>query len=441
MNSVLGGHEGDDVIGVGVYATEKDLVRALRHLNTTRQIRPGYAYSNLNFEILGQVVEGVTGQPWHEYLKTTIWEPLGMHDTVGRALDSRDPNALSGGHFFCNGTVLGPYSLLNSTMVMIRPGDHYIAAGSILSSPSDLAKFSAFLLRKGTGVFRSSASISDLITGHNVVPMPPEVATFSGYEFHPDGNAVTAGYGFDTVGDMMYGQHYMDKGGDTLAFHTRNGWLPSLGLGVILVANAQSFSGRLSDMATLDLMRTYIVGVFLDISTETLDRQFHESLAEVDALFPPSPCDAHYYGGIPWDIPGVDIPHATKEALVGAYRAVNSPEYYGPLVVTLHGADLWMQYGVYKRRLVATRDPTMLTWTLEMGDFTATVQVALGTRPRIMYSSIVCSQLVVVLGSMRINHPTRTRRLPLESTTCHIVVLAQDLDECNALISGVEVRN
>ncbi|RLN79549.1 hypothetical protein DYB28_003408, partial [Aphanomyces astaci] len=360
MNSVLGGHEGDDVIGVGVYATEKDLVRALRHLNTTRQIRPGYAYSNLNFEILGQVVEGVTGQPWHEYLKTTIWEPLGMHDTVGRALDSRDPNALSGGHFFCNGTVLGPYSLLNSTMVMIRPGDHYIAAGSILSSPSDLAKFSAFLLRKGTGVFRSSASISDLITGHNVVPMPPEVATFSGYEFHPDGNAVTAGYGFDTVGDMMYGQHYMDKGGDTFAFHTRNGWLPSLGLGVILVANAQSFSGRLSDMATLDLMRTYIVGVFLDISTETLDRQFHESLAEVDALFPPSPCDAHYYGGIPWDIPGVDIPHATKEALVGAYRAVNSPEYYGPLVVTLHGADLWMQYGVYKRRLVATRDPTML---------------------------------------------------------------------------------
>ncbi|RHZ27285.1 hypothetical protein DYB26_005286, partial [Aphanomyces astaci] len=361
MNSVLGGHEGDDVIGVGVYATEKDLVRALRHLNTTRQIRPGYAYSNLNFEILGQVVEGVTGQPWHEYLKTTIWEPLGMHDTVGRALDSRDPNALSGGHFFCNGTVLGPYSLLNSTMVMIRPGDHYIAAGSILSSPSDLAKFSAFLLRKGAGVFRSSAAISDLITGHNVVPMPPEVATFSGYEFHPDGNAVTAGYGFDTVGDMMYGQHYMDKGGDTLAFHTRNGWLPSLGLGVILVANAQSFSGRLSDMATLDLMRTYIVGVFLDISTETLDRQFHESLAEVDALFPPSPCDAHYYGGIPWDIPGVDIPHATKEALVGAYRAVNSPEYYGPLVVTLHGADLWMQYGVYKRRLVATRDPTMLT--------------------------------------------------------------------------------
>ncbi|ETV98592.1 hypothetical protein H310_08712 [Aphanomyces invadans] len=385
MNSVLGDYEGDDVIATGVYLTEKNLVHALRHLNTTRQVRPGYAYSNLNYEILGQVIEAVTNQPWHEYMRRAIWTPLGMTNTVGRAQDSR--SSISGGHFHCNGQVLGPFDVTNSSRVMLRPGDHYAAAGSILSTAADLSKFSEFLMRKGGSLMKSPAVIADLITGHSVVPLPVEFATISGYEFVPDGDAVTAGYGFDVVGDIMHGHQYVDKGGDTFSFHTRTGWLPAHGVGVILVANAQSFTGRPRDMATIDLMRTYILGVFLDIPPAQLDRQFQASLAQVDKLFRPSACDPYFYQGIPWDIPGVTIPNATKAALVGTYHAVQSPAYYGAVVVSLNGTTLWMEYGVYKRRLIATLDSATLVWAVDMGDTTTTVTIAdVDTaRPRITY--------------------------------------------------------
>lgn len=36
------------------------------------------SYSNLNFVLLGFVIENVTGIPYAEYIETSILEPLGM---------------------------------------------------------------------------------------------------------------------------------------------------------------------------------------------------------------------------------------------------------------------------------------------------------------------------------------------------------------------------
>ena len=45
--------------------------------------RPGetYAYSNANYDLLGAVIEQVTGKPYGLYMKTEILEPLGLDDT------------------------------------------------------------------------------------------------------------------------------------------------------------------------------------------------------------------------------------------------------------------------------------------------------------------------------------------------------------------------
>jgi len=45
--------------------------------------RPGYTfrYSDINFELLGEVVRRVSGEPLDEFAKREIFEPLGMHDT------------------------------------------------------------------------------------------------------------------------------------------------------------------------------------------------------------------------------------------------------------------------------------------------------------------------------------------------------------------------
>lgn len=40
-----------------------------------------FAYCNTNFALLALIIEKVAGMPYHDYLKTTIFDPLGMQDT------------------------------------------------------------------------------------------------------------------------------------------------------------------------------------------------------------------------------------------------------------------------------------------------------------------------------------------------------------------------
>lgn len=44
---------------------------------------PGTAfeYSNLGYTLLGQIVEIVSGEPYQCYVKSNIFDPLGMNDT------------------------------------------------------------------------------------------------------------------------------------------------------------------------------------------------------------------------------------------------------------------------------------------------------------------------------------------------------------------------
>ncbi|KAF0718823.1 hypothetical protein As57867_001462, partial [Aphanomyces stellatus] len=368
MNSVFGDHQGDVVWATGVYPTEKGFVQALANFDTTRPLRPGYAYSNLNFEILGQIVQSKTNQSWSEYLASTFWTPLGMTNTVGRPSDARSPERISSGHFFCDTKVIGPFDLLKDSIVTLIPRNDYLAAGSILSTTDDLTKFSQFLLAKGTSspsIFSSPAIVSAMMTGHTVGSViPTEYFPFFGLSYTSDGDAVTAGYGFDIVGDVLFGHHYVNKGGDTFAFKTRNGFVPSQGLGVVLLSNAQRSGGHQGNGVRLDLMTSYIAGLFLDIPIDVLDNQFNRALATLDAI-PPVPCDDHFFNGKPWDTPGLAIPDATKQVLVGTYAANISTDYYGDIEVFEDGDDLKLQLGIYAERLIATADPSIFIWATD----------------------------------------------------------------------------
>ncbi|KAF0691704.1 Aste57867_17116 [Aphanomyces stellatus] len=359
MNSVFGDHEGDLEWVLGAFPNERDLVERLAFFNTTRPLRAGYAYSNLNFEILGQVIEHVTHQPWFTFLKTTYLDPLGMNETFGQPVDVTNIAELSSGHFACNNQVLGPYNLTWS-MTALPADAGFFSAGSMLTSANDLAKFSHFLLNHGRGILNSPQIIQDMTTGHNVLQAPVDGVDDRGKLFHPDGSVKAAGYGFDTVGNVMYGYDYYDKGGATVAMTLHNGFVPSQGLGVTLGVNVRWASSE--DNILLERMRSYVLGIFLDVPQTTLDATWNEALAQ---SHPPQglECDAHFYGGQP---SGVSIPEATQTLLVGTYVATESPRYNGNLTVFKQGRDLMLHYGAYTKPLLGNKqDPTTFVWTVD----------------------------------------------------------------------------
>jgi CubicO group peptidase (beta-lactamase class C family) len=66
------------------HMTNKDVLDFIIAKHSQIQIGPPdrrFSYSNTNYALLALIVEKVTGQPFPEYMKKSVFEPLGMHDT------------------------------------------------------------------------------------------------------------------------------------------------------------------------------------------------------------------------------------------------------------------------------------------------------------------------------------------------------------------------
>jgi len=55
-----------------------EMVRALRFLEPSRELRAAFQYNNLMYITLGRLVEKVSGMPWDAFIHERIFKPLGM---------------------------------------------------------------------------------------------------------------------------------------------------------------------------------------------------------------------------------------------------------------------------------------------------------------------------------------------------------------------------
>ena len=104
----------------------------------------GRSYSNLGYSILGLVIEKISGLPYDEYCRTTIFEPLGIYDMVP-ARNLRDQKApFEVTYYEPAGMPLRPSIYGTGEMVPVRYGGNDIetlgAAGSWLSTAPDLMR-------------------------------------------------------------------------------------------------------------------------------------------------------------------------------------------------------------------------------------------------------------------------------------------------------------
>ncbi|KAH9086070.1 hypothetical protein LEN26_008161 [Aphanomyces euteiches] len=338
-NSVFGNHEGDLPANLGGFGNERQSVEALKYLETSPRVGAGFAYSNLGYNVLGQVIEAISGQTWHDYLRDAIWTPLGMTSTYGYA----DAALL--------GNVLGAMIFVME-LLLVR---------SILSSAKDMATFSKFILAKGSPLFKSSAVISELVTGHHSYSMTKLSATLNGYEFEPDGNAVAAGYGFDIVGQILFGHHYFTKNGAMVTHRSQVGYVPDAGLAVTVMWDANHDKGFASEQFRLSWMTSYLAGIFLDVNQTKLSLQFQSAMDSSNKLIPFKTCDAHFFGGKPW--PSDNNTVGEPSPWVGKYTPPVSGQYYGTISITQDDrGKLNLQYGKYNSTMVLeTKDNYILT--------------------------------------------------------------------------------
>ncbi|SEL31404.1 serine hydrolase domain-containing protein [Parapedobacter koreensis] len=128
--------------------------------------KPGemMSYSNPGYNVLGYVIENVSGVPWDSYINQVLFKPLGMDNTRFDLNGEKLPSYARGYHFSD-----GNYTLLP----LYGPSGNG-ASGSVVSNATDMAKFMHYLLNAGTN------SSVDLLNENDISEMEKVHSTLAG---------------------------------------------------------------------------------------------------------------------------------------------------------------------------------------------------------------------------------------------------------------------
>lgn len=190
-------------------------------------------YSNLGFQILGQLVGEVAGEDHRTFIRREILEPMGMHG-------SRWTPQEVGEH-----QLALPYELDDTGRPRRR--EHWTpgaadAAGGLYASVEDLARFAIFNLSAwpaGGTRERGPLSRATIREAHTIAQLRSFVARSSPAGEPAVARVVGAGLGFSAYSTCHY-EHVVAHAGKTMGHRASLHMLPRHGVAVILLSNLSS---------------------------------------------------------------------------------------------------------------------------------------------------------------------------------------------------------
>ena len=222
---------------------------------------PGYvwAYCNLGYNLLGVIIERVSGMTYEDYIHQNIFKPLGMLNTaVSRADIPAD--------FYSKAYRTKTNSSYWLSHFRDRP------AGGLLSSVYEMSLFMRMVLNNGT--FKGEhilqqGTLEQMLTAQNG-DIPLDV-----------GFKLGLGWYLDRV-CLRYAGRYCGHGGDFATAHTLMSLLPDHKLGVIVTANTDTAATMVREIADLTLQLALEIKTGLGPPEENLkmgklsENQLHE---------------------------------------------------------------------------------------------------------------------------------------------------------------------
>ena len=171
----------------------------------------GYAYSNLDIDLAGDILQTVTGQAFADYVRDRLLEPLGMLDT------SFDAEVIAAADDLAIGQ--GPPVRKFWAVPMVPSGGLY-------SSVNDLARFLEFQLAGGS------------IDGHTLLD-PALIDEMRTVQFPERGGGYGYGLGVGRTGWYQGANaDLFSHGGGGFGFRSDLFWLPELQLGIAVLFNS-----------------------------------------------------------------------------------------------------------------------------------------------------------------------------------------------------------
>jgi len=200
-----------------------ELVRRLRYLPLSKDLRQQFQYCNLGYLVAGHIVDVLSGTSWEDFLRSRLLTPLGMDRSNLSVDDLRADADHAGGYERRQGVVVP---------VPPRPVTAMAPAGAINSCAADMTRWLLAQLGGGQLDGRAVMSPGTLARQHTPHMLVPEDRTFPASTRHA--------YGLGWLIGRYRDHRLAEHGGGIDGFQTECMLLPDDGIGVAVMTNTSS---------------------------------------------------------------------------------------------------------------------------------------------------------------------------------------------------------
>lgn len=201
--------------------TRKEVIEKMSHIKATHPFRTTWGYTNAAFLTAGEIIPKVTGMQWEDFIKTKIFDPLEMKNTI--ALSKDFPNAPN---------KCSPYTMAEGKLVKIPfcSIDNLAPAGSIGSSVNDMSHW--VMMQLDNGKYNGTQIIPASAIAQTRTP-----ASILGNGSHIFNKGHFALYGLGWFLEEYCGRKIVSHTGGVNGFVTSVTLIPEEKLGIIVFTN------------------------------------------------------------------------------------------------------------------------------------------------------------------------------------------------------------
>ncbi|KRA82651.1 serine hydrolase [Altererythrobacter sp. Root672] len=321
--SGLGLGAGDLMFVPRTYLSRKETVERLRYIKPATSFRSAYAYDNVLYVVLGQLIEEVTGKTWEEYMASEVLARGGMTDSTA----TYDARYATANRALPHGRVgdvirgLGPNSVLDERNEL---GRNAMPAGGLAMSANDLAQWLKIQLGHGAlpsgGRLFSEDAAREMWTPVTIQPIdawPDDLAPAT-----PQSSAYALGWDVETY----RGARMIWHSGGVFGAIAVVVLLPDQDVGFAIVINSEEAALRR--------------GLMYELIDHYLGLPDNDWYAKWDKFV-----DARLEGGKAALAQMQDKPAQVGPSLpLGSYAGTYRDPWYGDVVVSERDGGLWINF-------------------------------------------------------------------------------------------------
>ncbi len=210
--------------------SRKELLMKLKDVPLEHDFRSVYAYDNILYLAVGEIVEAISGVTWEDFVKENIFKPLEMNRSLSRFSEMRNQSNIAWSHARRGGKVK-----VMDTFFDLNIGDSGNPAGGVVTSAGDMAKWVKMHLDSGRidsekRLFKPSTT-SQLWKPVVIMPISKEPEWLKPAQKHFYNYAL----GFRTYD--YRGLQVVGHGGLLTGFVSQIAMIPQLDLGIVVLTN------------------------------------------------------------------------------------------------------------------------------------------------------------------------------------------------------------